>query len=107
MVELTRTRRQWWATARHLEQREIGRQDLAEQIRWAAPVDPHADPDTPVPVSFIEADAAVIETRTPMSAWWMPTVPGWRLRRRSTLGSGADAVAAAEVIITTHQRRPG
>ncbi len=104
MVELTRTLRQWWATARHLEQREIGRPDLAEQIRWAFPVDRSAHLDTPVTVRLIEEDAAVIEDRAPLSAWWMPTVPGWSLRRRSTVGSAADAVAAAEAIIVAHQR---
>ncbi len=35
MIELTRTIRQWGATCRRLEHREIGRPDLAEHIRCA------------------------------------------------------------------------
>ncbi len=112
MAELTRTIRQWWATARRLEHREIGRPDLAQQIRWAFPADSNAPPDTPVTVSFTAEDAAVIEHRAPLSAWWMPASPGrglrpssWGLQPRTPVWSAADAVAAAEAIIAAHQRR--
>ncbi len=107
MIELTRTLRQWWATARRLEHREIGRPDLAEQIRWAFPADHTVHPDTPVTVSLIPEDAAVIETWTPPDAWWMPKPPGWSLTRRSSARTaGEAAVDSAEAIIREHQRRP-
>ncbi len=112
MVELTRTLRQWWATARRLEHRKIGRPDLATRIRWAFPDDLHADPDTTVTVRFTEADKAVVLARAPLTAWWMPASPGWRVRpsdwgrpRPPVGGRAEDAVATAEAIIHDHQRR--
>ncbi|MDP9370788.1 MAG: hypothetical protein M3Q03_21385 [Chloroflexota bacterium] len=112
MIELTRTLRQWWATARRLEHRKIGRPDLALQIRWAFPEDPHAPPDTPITVNFIEVDAAVVQAEAPLTAWWMPASPGWRVQpsdwgrpRHPTVGNAEAAVAAAETIIRDHQRR--
>ncbi len=94
MIELTCTLRQWRATARCCEHQEIGRPDLAEQIRWAFPANPRAHPDTPITVRFIEADAAVIEHQ----------VPGGTC----AIGSAREAVAAAEAIIALHQRHgPG
>ncbi len=107
MIDLTRTIRQWWATARRLEHQEVGRPDLAEQIRWAFPADPHAHPDTPVTVSLVAEDAAIIERHAPVGVWWMPTTPGWMLRPRSSAERASDAVAAAEAIIAAHQRRQG
>ncbi len=107
MIELTRTLRQWWATARRLEQCEIGRHDLADQIRWTFPADPNAHLDTPVTVSLLAEDAAVIELHAPLDVWWMPTTPGW-MGRLDRTNSASDAVAAAEAIIAVHQRRePG
>ncbi len=115
MVKMTRTIRQWWATSRRLEHREIGRPDLAQQIRWAFPADPNAHPDTLVTVRFVEEDAAFIEHQAPLRAWWMPVSPGWG-RRPSDWGlppnqmvwRAGEAVAAAEAIIAAHQRRgPG
>ncbi len=76
MIELTCTLRQWWATARRGEHREIGRLDLAQRIRWALPTDPKAPPDTPVTVIFLAADAAIIERLAPLSTWWMRASPG-------------------------------
>ncbi|MDP9472652.1 MAG: hypothetical protein M3Q71_18635 [Chloroflexota bacterium] len=107
MVELIRTMRQWWATARRLDHREIGRPDLAEQIRWAFPADPHAHPDTLIRVRFVEEDAAIIETRTPLDVWWMPKAPGGGAPPRvSAEEAGEAAVDAAESLIREHQRRP-
>ncbi|MDP9355923.1 MAG: hypothetical protein M3R02_11715 [Chloroflexota bacterium] len=107
MVELIRTVRQWWATARRLDHREIGRADLAEQIRWAFSADPHAHPDTIIRVSFVEEDAAIIETRTPLAVWWMPKAPGGGAPPRvSAEEAGEAAVDAAESLIREHQRRP-
>lgn len=112
MMELTRTLRQWWATARRLEHRKIGRPDLAARIRWAFPDDPHADPDSRVTVRFSEADVAVVLAQAPLTAWWMPASPGWRVQpsdwgrpRQPSVGSAEDVVAAAEAIIHAHQRR--
>jgi len=114
MTDLTRTIRQWWATARRLEHRVIGRPDLARKIHWAFPSDPNADPDTPVTVSFLTADAGVIERRAPLTAWWMPASPGrgvqpsdWGRPRHSPAAPAEDVVAAAEAIIRDHQRRQG
>ncbi len=92
MSELTCTLRHWWATARRCEHREIGRPDLAEQIRWAVPADPNADPDMPITVRFIEADAAVIEHQV--------------LGGACAMESASEAVEAADAIIQGHQRRP-
>ena len=89
MVELTCTLRQWRATSRRLEHREIGRPDPAEQIRWTLPADPNTHPDTPITVRFIEADAAVIERQVQGGAGAMET--------------GREAVAAAEALITARQ----
>ncbi len=112
MIELTRTLRQWWATARRLEHRKIGRPDLAARIRWAFPDDSHTHPDTKVTVSFSEADVAVVLAQAPLTAWWMPASPRWRVQpsdwgrpRQSSVGSAEDVVAAAEAIIQDHQRR--
>ncbi len=69
MVELTRTLHQWRTTARRLHLGTIGRPDLAEQIRWAFPADSSVPPEMPVTVSFTEEDAALIEERSPLSAW--------------------------------------
>lgn len=105
MVELTRTLQQWWATARRLEHETVGRPDLAEQIRWAFPSTTSADPDTPLTVLFTSGDAAVIEQRAPLSAWWMPPTRGWMRQPRLAAGRAQEAVAAAEAIIRDHQRR--
>ena len=104
MIALTRTLRQWWVTARRLEHREIGRHDLADQIRWTFPADPNAPPHTPVTVSLLAEDAAVIELHAPLDVWWMPTVPDW-MGSPTTTNPSTDAVAAAEAIIAAHQRR--
>ncbi len=104
MIELTRTVRQWWATARRLEHREIGRPGLAEQIRGAFPTDAH--PDTHVRVSFLDEDAKVIEGRTPETAWWMPKAPEeGRPPRVLAEEAGEAAVDTAASIIREHQRR--
>ncbi len=106
-MDLIRTLSQWRATARRLEHREIGRPDLADQVRWAFPADQTIHPDTPVTVSLIPEDAAVIETRTPLDAWWMPKSSGWSLPRRAPARTaGETAVDTAEAIIREHQHRP-
>ncbi len=112
MIPIRRTIRQWWATCRRLEHREIGRLDLAQRIRWALPTDPNVPPDTFVTVSFLAADAALIESRASRYAWWMPASPGWRVQPSDwgrpttpTVGSAEEAIAAAEAIIQEHQRR--
>ncbi len=106
MIPIRRTIRQWWATCRRLEHREIGRLDLAQRIRWALPTDPDVPPDTFVTVSFLAADAALIERRASRYAWWMPPTPGWTRQPKPTAGTASEAVAAAEAIIRDHQRRP-
>lgn len=98
MIDLTRTIRQWWATSRHFEHREIGRPDLAEQIRWALPGDPNVPASTPLTVNFLAHDAALIERLVPVGGRWPPP--------SSMAGSAAEAVEAAEAIIAAHQRRP-
>ncbi len=112
MIELTRTLRQWWATARRLEHRKIGHRDLAQRIRWALPADPEADPDGRIVIRFGEADATAVEAEAPLVAWWMPASPGWRVRPSDwgrpgppAVGTAEEAVAAAEAIIRDHQRR--
>ncbi len=105
MIELTRTVRQWWATARRLEHREIGRPDLAAQIRETFPKDVH--PDTHVRVSFLDEDATVIEGRTPETAWWMPKGQEEGDPPRDLAEeAGEAAVDTAASIIREHQRRP-
>ena len=105
MIELTRTRHLWRTTARRLELRTIGRPDLAEQIRWALPGDEGVPLHTPLTVSFLEEDAALIERLVPVSGWGGPTISRGRQSARSGLGTPADAVAAAEAIISAHQHR--
>ncbi len=105
MVDLTRTLRQWWATARRLEHQTMGRTDLAEQIRRAWPSEANAPPETPLTIPFIPQDAALIEERAPLSAWWMPPTRGWTRQPRVELGQSQEAVAAAEAIIRDHQQR--
>ncbi len=107
MVELIRTMSQWWATARRLDNRDIGRPDLADQIRRAFPTDQTAHPNTALTISFVAEDAAVIEARTPLGAWWMPKAPGGGAPPRvSAEEAGEAAVDAAESLIREHQRRP-
>ena len=105
MIDLTRTLHQWRTTARRLELRTIGRPDLAEQIHWALPGDEGVPLHTPFTVSFLEADAALIERLVPLGGWWGLTIPHGHRQGGSGLGSPADAVAAAEAIIAAHQHR--
>ena len=112
MLELTRTLRQWWATAHRLEHCKIGRPDPATRIRWAFPDDPLTHPDTKVTVRFVEADVPVVLAQVPLTVWWMPASPGWRVQpsdwgrpRQSSAMRAEDVVAAAETIIHDHQRR--
>lgn len=95
MVELTRTLHQWRTTARRLQLGTIGRPDLAEQIRWALPGDPNVPASTPLTVSFLAHDAALIERLVPVGGRWPPP--------SSMAGSAAEAV---EAIIAADQRRP-
>ncbi len=105
MIPIRRTVRQWWATCRRLEHRDIGRLDLAQRIRWALPTDPNVPPDTFVTVSFLAADAALIERLVPRPAWWMRPTPGWTRQPNPRAGPASEALAQAEAIIRDHQRR--
>ncbi len=106
MVELTRSLHQWRRTARRLELGTIGRPDLADQIRWALPADPTVSSSTPLMVSFLAEDAALIERLVPLPPWAASSTPGWTRQRNPTAGTASEAVAAAEAIIRDHQRRP-
>ncbi len=98
MVELTRTLHQWRMTARRLQLGTLGRPDLAEQIRWGLPTDPHALSSAPLAMTFLADDAALIERLVPVAGWRAPPSP---------VGRAADVVATAEAIIAAHQRRQG
>ncbi|MDP9357777.1 MAG: hypothetical protein M3R02_21305 [Chloroflexota bacterium] len=102
MTPIRRTIRQWWATCRRLEHREIGRLDLAQRIRWALPTDPNVPPDTFVTVRFLAADAVLIERR---ASGWRVHPSDWGRPTPPTVGRAEEAIAAAEAIIQGHQRR--
>lgn len=105
MIELTRTLHQWRTIVRRLELGTIGRPDLAEQIRWALPADQRTPAHTPLTVSVLEADGALIERLLSVGGRRGPANPSGGWPPHSALGSPAEAVVAAEVIIRDHQRR--
>ncbi len=72
MVEITRTVRQWWLTARRLDGRDPGYPEAAERVRGAVLADTDVHPDTRITVPFTTEEATVVLVRAPLSAWWMP-----------------------------------
>ena len=103
MVEIRRTRRQWWVTARRLDGCHPGYRAAGEQVSRALQTHVNACTEARVTVQFTEEEAAVILARAPLSAWWMPMPTAW-------LVSPVDAAQAeAEAIIGAILRaqRPG
>ncbi|MDP9356041.1 MAG: hypothetical protein M3R02_12315 [Chloroflexota bacterium] len=105
MSTITRTIRQWTATARQLERptTSIREHRLAARIRKAVAADPFAHPDQVVAVTVAPEEQATIEQVAPLTALWMPAAP----RVVALEQEAGAAVAAAEAIIRGHQRRQG
>nr|MDP9473393.1 hypothetical protein [Chloroflexota bacterium] len=83
----------------------IGRPELAEQIRWALPGDPNVPASTPLTMSFLAHDAALIERLVPVPGRWLSPAPGGSEPPHAPLGSAREVVEAPEAIIAAHQRR--
>ena len=74
MTTITRTLRQWGATARFLSSKEVHPfphlrdHALAAKIRQAVLADPYAHPDSPLAIALTPAEAATLERATPNPA---------------------------------------
>ncbi len=103
MSTITRTIRQWTATARQLERptAPITEYRLAARIRKVIAADPFAHPDHVMAVTVVPEEQATIERMAPLTALWMPAAP----RAVALEQEARAAVAAAEAIIQGHQRR--
>lgn len=84
MPQITRSLRQWRATAGHL-----GSSPTAAIITAAVRRDGFASYDELLAIDLSEAQAREIEERAPMSAWWMPATPG-----STVIAAEATATAA-------------
>lgn len=103
MVEITRTRRQWWVTARRLDGCHPGYRAAGERVRRALRVHADACTEGRVTVLFTEEEAAVILARAPLSAWWMPMPTAWLVAPVDAALAEAEAIIGAIV----RAQRPG
>jgi hypothetical protein len=97
MPTITRTVRQWTATARRLDAGAA----LAARIRAALLAHADAHPDLPVGVVLTQAEVVALAHLAPMTARWMPATPAW-------LAGFDDARAiaeAADAFVRARQRR--